>query len=90
MVSVILGLRAPDAGTVELGGVDLADVDLADWRRRLSWVPQRPHLFARTVSENVRLARPDATDSQVAAALDDAGLTEVVRHLPDGAGHPTG
>ncbi len=85
VVSVILGLRAPDAGTVELGGVDLADLDLADWRRRLSWVPQRPRLFARTVSENVRLARPDATDSQVAAALEDAGLAEVVRHLPDGA-----
>ena len=84
VMSVVLGLRAPDAGTVRLGGVALDDVDLHQWRRQLSWVPQRPHLFARTVAENVRLARPDASDAQVAAALDDAGLTEVVQQLPDG------
>ncbi len=90
VLSVVLGLRAPDAGTVRLGGVDLADVDLDDWRRHLAWVPQRPHLFARTVAENVRLGRPDASDAHVAAALDAAGLTEVVRHLPRGVDTPLG
>ncbi len=71
LLAVVLGLRVPDAGTVRLGGVDLADVDLADWRSLLAWVPQRPHLFARSVAENVRLGRPDASDADVAAALDD-------------------
>ncbi len=84
VLSVVLGLLRPDAGTVRLGGVDLAEVDLDDWRRHLAWVPQRPHLFARSVAENVRLGRPDASDAHVAAALDAAGLTEVVRHLPHG------
>ena len=59
LLAVVLGLRPPDAGVVRLGGVDLADLDLADWRRHLAWVPQRPHLFARSVAENVRLGRPD-------------------------------
>jgi ATP-binding cassette subfamily C protein CydCD len=90
LLSVVLGLRSPDAGTVRLGGVDLADVDLDDWRRHLAWVPQRPHLFARTVAENVRLGRPDAGDAHVTAALDAAGLTEVVRHLPRGVDTPLG
>ncbi|HEY6474126.1 MAG TPA: thiol reductant ABC exporter subunit CydD, partial [Acidimicrobiales bacterium] len=90
VLSVVLGLRSPDAGTVRLGGVDLADVDLDDWRRHLAWVPQRPHLFARTVAENVRLGRPDASDAHVAAALDAAGLTKVVRHLPRGMDTPLG
>ena len=85
LLSVILGLRLPDAGTVTLGGVDLADVDLADWRRHIGWVPQRPHLFARSVADNVRLGRADASDAEVAAALDAAGLTDVVRRLPLGA-----
>ena len=84
LLSVVLGLRRPDAGTVRLGGVDLAEVDLDDWREHLAWVPQRPHLFARTVAENVRLGRPDVSDAHVAAALDAAGLTEVVRRLPRG------
>ena len=85
LLSVILGLRVPDAGSVSLGGVDLADLDLDDWRSQIGWVPQRPHLFARSVAENVRLGRPDASDAAVAAALEAAGLTEVVRRLPHGA-----
>lgn len=84
VLGVVLGLRQPGAGTVRLGGVDLADLDLDDWRRHLAWVPQHPHVFARTVAENVRLGRPDASDAHVAAALDAAGLTEVVGRLPRG------
>jgi thiol reductant ABC exporter CydD subunit len=84
LLSVVLGLRHPDAGTVRLGGVDLTDLDLEDWRRHVAWVPQRPHLFARTVAENVRLGRADASDAHVAAALDAAGLTKVVHRLPRG------
>jgi ATP-binding cassette subfamily C protein CydCD len=99
VLSVVLGLRRPDAGTVLLGGVDLSDLDLDDWRRHVAWVPQRPHLFARTVAENVRLGQPEASDAHVAAALDAAGLSEVVSRLPhgidtrlgeDGAGLSTG
>ena len=87
LLSVVLGLRLPDAGSVTLGGVDLVDLDLVDWRRRIGWVPQRPHLFARSVAENVRLGRPDASEHAVAAALEAAGLTEVVRRLTAGRGH---
>jgi ATP-binding cassette, subfamily C, bacterial CydCD len=90
LLAVVLGLLLPDAGSVMLGQVDLGDVDLADWRRRIGWVPQRPHLFARSVSENVRLGRPGASDDDVADALDAAGLTEVVRRLPRGADTPLG
>jgi thiol reductant ABC exporter CydD subunit len=85
LLSVILGLRVPDAGSVTLGGVDLVDLDLDDWRGQVGWVPQRPHLFARSVAENVRIGKPSASDAEVAAALDAAGLTEVVRRLPQGA-----
>lgn len=85
LVSVILGLRVPDAGSVFLGGVDLAELDLDDWRSRIGWVPQRPHLFARSVAENIRIGRRDASDAEVAAAIEAAGLTEVVRRLPQGA-----
>ena len=84
LLAVLLGLRRPDAGSVTLGGVGLDDLDLEHWRRQVAWVPQRPHLFARSVADNVRLGRPDATDAEVEAALEAAGLTEVVRRLPRG------
>jgi ATP-binding cassette subfamily C protein CydCD len=84
LLSIILGLRLPQAGSVSLGGVDLQDLDLDDWRSHIAWVPQRPHLFARSVAANIRLGRPDASDAAVAAALEAAGLTEVIRRLPEG------
>jgi thiol reductant ABC exporter CydD subunit len=85
LLSVILGLRLPTAGSVTLGGVDLADLDLQDWRSHIGWVPQRPHLFARSVADNIRLGKPDASDAAVAAAVEAAGLTDVVARLPHGA-----
>jgi ATP-binding cassette subfamily C protein CydCD len=84
LLAVVLGLRRPDAGRVVLGGVDLRDVDLAAWRRAVAWMPQHPHLFARSVCDNVRVGRPLATDDEVFAALDAAGLSDVVARLPHG------
>ncbi|MER5883839.1 thiol reductant ABC exporter subunit CydD [Streptomyces sp. NPDC001941] len=85
LLDVVLGFVAPDAGTVRVGGADLASLDLAAWRERIAWVPQRPYLFAGTIAENVRLARPDASDEAVLGALRDAGAGEFVAALPDGA-----
>ncbi len=84
LLNVILGLCHPSGGRIHLGEVDLCDVDLDDWRRHIGWVPQRPHLFARSVGDNVRLGRPDATDGEVADALEAAGLSRVVQRLPHG------
>ena len=90
LLSVLLCLVPVTAGTVHVGGVDLADLDPDAWRAQLSWVPQRPHLFARTIDENVRLSRPDASEVDVQAAIDRAGLDEVVARLPEGLATPLG
>ena len=84
LLNVILGLRGPSVGVVQLGGRDLRDLDLDAWRAGIGWVPQRPHLFARSVADNVRVARPGATDAEVAEALQAAGLAPVVGRLPQG------
>ena len=84
LISVVLGLRSPSAGEVQLGREDLRDLDLDAWRAGIGWVPQRPHLFARSVADNVRVGKPSATDAEVTAALEAAGLTRVVRRLPQG------
>ncbi|MFB9390157.1 thiol reductant ABC exporter subunit CydD [Streptomyces coeruleoprunus] len=99
LLDVVLGFTVPDEGTVRVGTVqaggsrtgsgdsvaDLRSLDLEQWRERIAWVPQRPYLFAGTIAENVRLARPDADDDAVLTALRDAGA-DFVAELPDGAG----
>ncbi|WP_328495205.1 thiol reductant ABC exporter subunit CydD [Streptomyces sp. NBC_00414] len=84
LLNALLGFVRPTAGRVAVGGVDLAEADLAEWRSQVAWVPQRPHLFAGSVAENVRPARPGADDSAVREALADAGALEFVDALPDG------
>ncbi|MFJ2877538.1 thiol reductant ABC exporter subunit CydD [Streptomyces sp. NPDC086796] len=85
LLDVVLGFTAPDEGRVRIGGVDLATLAPERWRERIAWVPQRPYLFAGTIAENVRLARPDADDGAVTTALRDAGAYDFVAELPDGA-----
>ncbi|MGQ4481546.1 thiol reductant ABC exporter subunit CydD [Streptomyces sp. SAS_276] len=90
LLNALLGFVRPTEGRVRVGGVDLADVDLEQWRSRIAWVPQRPQLYAGTIAENVRLARPDADDTAVRRALADAGALDFVDALPEGIGNVLG
>ncbi|MEU9782091.1 thiol reductant ABC exporter subunit CydD [Streptomyces phaeochromogenes] len=84
LLNVLLGFVEPTSGRVRVGGADLTETSLEEWRSQVAWVPQRPHLYAGSVAENVRLARPDADDSAVRRALSDAGALEFVDALPEG------
>lgn len=84
LLSVLLGLAPTWSGSVRVGGTELGDLDPDAWRARLAWVPQHPHLFARSIADNVRLGRPDATDAEVRRAVTDAGLDDVVSRLSEG------
>lgn len=84
LLNVLLGFVAPDEGRVRVDGRDLASLDPERWRERIAWVPQQPYLFAGTITENVRLARPEADDTAVRDALRDAGAYDFVAALPDG------
>ncbi|KWV33304.1 thiol reductant ABC exporter subunit CydD [Micromonospora rifamycinica] len=84
LLGLLLGFVTPTAGRITVDGVDLADVDPDDWRRQIAWVPQRAHLFAATLADNIRLGAPDTPDATLARAVADAALGEVVRALPDG------
>ena len=68
---------APLDGTVTLGGTELLTRAPYDVRAAISGVPQDPHVFDSTVRENVRLARPEATDQQLREVLDRVGLAEL-------------
>ncbi len=84
LLAVLLGFVAAQSGLVRIGARDLAELDADAWRARLAWMPQRPHLLACSIAENVRLGRQDASEEELAAALAAAGLSDVVAGLPDG------
>jgi ATP-binding cassette, subfamily B, bacterial IrtA/YbtP len=74
----------PAAGRVEVGGVDVRALDLDAWLSRVSIVFQDVFLFHGTVRDNLRLARPDASDAELAAACRHARVDEVIAALPRG------
>ena len=84
LLSVMLGFVSAQTGSVRVGGVDLAELAPEAWRAQVSWLPQRPHLFAASIADNVRLGDPDATDAEVSSAIAAAGLSDVVASKPAG------
>jgi ATP-binding cassette, subfamily C, bacterial CydC len=71
-------------GTVTLGGADLADYAADDVRTLIGGCPQDPHIFNTSVRDNLRLARPLASDDELAEAADRARLLTWIRSLPRG------
>ncbi len=83
LAALALKTVSPQAGRVLLGGTDLAALPAALVRARIGWLAQATHLFDDTIRGNLLLARPDADDAALWAALEAARIAEVVRALPD-------
>jgi len=81
---LILGLYQPSAGAVLIDDIDINQVDPADLRRDIGYVPQDVVLFYGTVRENIMIAAPYARDSDMLRAADIAGVSEFVKHNPQG------
>jgi ATP-binding cassette subfamily B protein len=84
LAKLMARLYDPLGGAVRFGGVDLRDARLDSLRRTIALVPQEGHLFSGTIVDNIRLAQPEATEQDVAAALDHIGARERFESLPDG------
>ncbi len=84
LASLVARLHDPDAGRVTLDGVDLRDLALADLVRVVGVVSQETYLLHATVRENLRQARPEATDAEVEDAARRAQVHDVIAALPDG------
>ena len=82
VASVLLRFVELTAGTATLNGHDLASYCSDDVRTRIGGCPQDPHIFDASLRENLRLARPDASDDQLADAAARAGLLDWIESLP--------
>jgi ATP-binding cassette, subfamily B, bacterial len=74
----------PTRGAVRIAGADLRDVTHASLRATVGVVSQEAHLFHDTIAENLRYARPEATDDDIERALRQAHIADLVASLPEG------
>ncbi len=90
LVTLLLGFERPAAGRIALDGRDVATATRASLRAQFALVTQEPMLFSATVRENLLVARPGASDEELAAALAVAQAEAFVRALPKGLDTPIG
>jgi ATP-binding cassette subfamily B protein len=84
LVSLIPRLYDVTAGAVRIDGHDVRDLTLPSLRRAIGVVSQDPHLFHVSIGENLRYARPDATDADIVAATTAARIHDTIAGLADG------
>jgi glucan exporter ATP-binding protein len=74
----------PVGGAVRIDGVDIREMTLVSLRRNIGVVFQEPMLFARSIEENIRVGKPDATDEEVQIAIERAQAKDFISRQPDG------
>ncbi|MDT0530640.1 ABC transporter ATP-binding protein [Micromonospora sp. DSM 115977] len=84
LAALISRLHDPTSGRITVDGVDLRDLRLADLAAIVGVVSQETYLLHTTVRENLRYARPDATDAEIEAAARAAQIHDLIAGLPDG------
>ncbi|MGO1854595.1 MAG: ABC transporter ATP-binding protein [Microbacteriaceae bacterium] len=84
IAGIIVRHLQPDTGRVRIGGIEVGDIGSEGLAQLVAFVQQDEHVFAATLLENIRIARPDATDGEVRAAGEAAQLGDVVAILADG------
>jgi ABC-type multidrug transport system fused ATPase/permease subunit len=87
LAKLIARFYDPREGTVRVDGTDLRDVRLGSYRRQLGVVLQDPFLFSGTIADNIRFARPEATDAQVRETAAAIGLDRLIGRLHGGLEH---
>jgi ATP-binding cassette subfamily C protein CydC len=84
LLDLVVRSLDPVDGEIRLGGVSLRDLAFAELRARIALVPQQPHVFAASLADNLRFARPQASDADLVAVLATVGLADWYERLPAG------
>ena len=84
IANLLLRMYDVTGGSVRLDGVDVRDLPLSVLRQSIAIVSQEVHIFRGTVADNIRYARPDATDDEVVAAACIAGAHDFIMQMNDG------
>ncbi|MBF6238238.1 ABC transporter ATP-binding protein [Nocardia otitidiscaviarum] len=84
ITQLLLRMTDIQGGAIRIGGQDISTITQAELRGLIAYVPQEPAMFHRTLRENIRFARPEATDEEIMRAAKAAHVTEFADSLPEG------
>ncbi|GAC86814.1 ABC transporter cysteine exporter CydD [Gluconobacter thailandicus F149-1 = NBRC 100600] len=84
LLELLLGFVAPSEGRIFLGGQDMANMTPRQISSQISWIGQKPVLFAGTIRENILFAKPDASEPELDAAISAAAMDRYLPLLPAG------
>ncbi|HIW77192.1 MULTISPECIES: thiol reductant ABC exporter subunit CydD [Gordonibacter] len=84
LVNLLGGFCAPDEGRVLINGEDVGSLRLTAWQRQVVYIPQDPYLFHASLRDNLAFYTPDASDEDIAHAVETVGLQALVDELPEG------
>lgn len=84
LVALLMRDIAPDKGTITAGGRDISDLPLEKWRKHISIIPQKAFIFNDTLLANITCNQEEADMKRVSDVCVEAGLTEVIKRLPNG------
>lgn len=84
VVQLLYRFHDPQQGELLVQGRDAREWPLDELRGRMAWVPQDVVLFGRSILENIRYSRPEASDEEVRRAAEDANAWEFIERFPDG------
>jgi len=84
LMDLLLGLQTPLSGHITVGGVPLEEIDASALQQAIAVLSQDVFLFHASLAENISYGRLDASDADIAAAADRAGLRPLIQRLPQG------
>ncbi len=82
VANAILGFVQPEKGKIWVDGMDLHSIDPRSWYEQIAWIPQNPRLFAGSIADNLRLARPQASLEELREAAQAANALAFIEALP--------
>jgi len=84
IANLLLGFAQPTGGQILVNGFPLRDLPLAEWRSQISWIDQEPYLFNDTIENNIRFAKPDASQKEIIQAAKNANADKFIREFATG------
>lgn len=84
VMNLLLKFIQAEEGIIKIGKLNLNEIDVNEWRKNISWLPQNPHLFNTTILENLRIAKEDATKTEIIESCIRAKIHDLISSLPNG------
>lgn len=84
LAQLLAGVLQPTQGSIVVNNHAVETLSIPSWRKQVAYLPQSPHIFSTTLRNNLTFYQPDATEEEIAHALELVGLTSLVTELPKG------